>query len=211
MSADLFGYDSAREMAKISSRAVGIDEVGLGPLAGPVVAAAVVLDPARPIDGLKDSKKLTAAERRGFAEQIRGRCLGFAYGRAEAPEIDRVNILEASLLAMRRALEGLRLAVDIAYVDGNVAPALPCRTVAVVGGDDRVPAISAASILAKVLRDDEMAGHAKTYPEYGFEQNKGYATQAHLDALRAHGPTPLHRRSFTPVGGFDNALQLELV
>lgn len=177
----------------------GVDEVGRGPLAGPVVAAAVVLDPARPIAGLKDSKVLQPAEREVLAAAIRERAVAWALGRAEVAEIDRINILRASLAAMQRAVEALSVVVRVAYVDGNIAPALPCQAVAVVGGDAKVPAISAASIVAKVARDAEMVAVAAQYPEYGFGCHKGYATPRHLAALRRFGPTPLHRRSFAPV------------
>ena len=177
----------------------GVDEVGRGPLAGPVIAAAVVLHPARPIDGLRDSKELTASRRAELAATIRERAAAVAIGRAETAEIDRINILRASLVAMRRAVEALSLPVRLAYIDGNIAPALRCATVTVVGGDAKVPAISAASIVAKVARDAEMIAAAKDFPDYGFECHKGYATQVHLAALRRLGPTPLHRRSFAPV------------
>ena len=177
----------------------GVDEVGRGPLAGPVVAGAVVLDPARPIAGLRDSKELTAARREELAAEIRERAHAWALGRAEVTEIDRINILRASLVAMRRAVEGLPHGVRVAYIDGNVAPTLRCASVAVVGGDATVPAISAASIIAKVARDAEMSSAATRYPGYGFECHKGYATAAHLDSLRRLGPTPLHRRTFAPV------------
>ena len=177
----------------------GVDEVGRGPLAGPVVAGAVVLDPERPIEGLRDSKELTAARRDELAAEIRERAHAWALGRAEVAEIDRINILRAALVAMRRAVEGLPLGVRVAYIDGNIAPTLPCASVAVVGGDAKVPAISAASIIAKVARDGEMTVAATCYPGYGFECHKGYATAAHLDSLRRLGPTPLHRRTFAPV------------
>ena len=177
----------------------GVDEVGRGPLAGPVIAAAVVLNPAQRIDGLRDSKELPAPRREELAATIRERAAAVAIGRAEVAEIDRINILRASLVAMRRAVEGLALPVRLAYIDGNIAPALHCATVTVVGGDAKVPAISAASIIAKVARDAEMIAAAKKYPDYGFECHKGYATQVHLAALRRFGPTPLHRRSFAPV------------
>lgn len=181
------------------ARVAGVDEVGRGPLAGPVVAGAVVLDPARPIKGLRDSKELTAARRDELAVEIRECARAWALGRAEVTEIDRINILRASLVAMRRAVEGLPLGVRVAYIDGNVAPTLPCASVVIVGGDATVPAISAASIIAKVARDEEMAAAATRYPGYGFESHKGYATAAHLDSLRRLGPTPLHRRTFAPV------------
>lgn len=177
----------------------GVDEVGRGPLAGPVVAGAVVLDPGRPIAGLRDSKELAPPVREELAAAIRERAVAWALGRAEAEEIDRINILRASLVAMRRAVERLGVRVRVAYVDGNIAPALRCATVAVVGGDARVPAISAASILAKVVRDAEMTAAAETFPNYGFDSHKGYPTPRHLRALARFGPTPLHRRSFAPV------------
>lgn len=189
------GADTPLATAEVA----GVDEVGRGPLAGPVVAAAVVLDPVRPIAGLKDSKVLLPAEREALAEVIRERAIAWALGRAEVAEIDRINILRASLAAMQRAVEALAVVVRVAYVDGNIAPALPCPAVAVVGGDAKVPAISAASIVAKVARDAEMVALAAHYPEYGFECHKGYATARHLAALRRFGPTPLHRRSFAPV------------
>ena len=177
----------------------GVDEVGRGPLAGPVVAAAVVLHPQRPIAGLRDSKVLTADERETLAASIRERALAWALGRAEVAEVDRINILRATLVAMRRAVVALAADVHLAYVDGNIAPALPCPAVTVVGGDATVPAISAASIIAKVARDAEMRSAAADYPGYGFEHHKGYATRTHLAALQRLGPTPLHRRSFAPV------------
>lgn len=177
----------------------GVDEVGRGPLAGPVIAGAVVLDPARPIAGLKDSKALPAAEREVLAAAIRERAVAWALGRADVGEIDQRNILRASLAAMRRAVDALGIAVRVAYVDGNVAPVMSCAAVAVVGGDAKVPAISAASIVAKVARDAEMVAVARQYPHYGFDCHKGYATARHLAALRRFGPTPLHRRSFAPV------------
>ena len=177
----------------------GVDEVGRGPLAGPVFAAAVVLHPERPIAGLRDSKALTATQREELAACIRERAFAWALGRAEVQEIDRINILRASLVAMRRAVDALAADVRLVYVDGNIAPALACPTVAVVGGDAKVPAISAASIVAKVARDAEMRAASQRYPGYGFERHKGYATPSHLAALRRLGPTPLHRRSFAPV------------
>ncbi len=177
----------------------GVDEVGRGPLAGPVFAAAVVLHPERPIAGLRDSKALTATQREELAARIRERAFAWALGRAEVQEIDRINILRASLVAMRRAVDALAADVRLVYVDGNIAPALACPTVAVVGGDAKVPAISAASIVAKVARDAEMRTASQRYPGYGFERHKGYATPSHLAALRRLGPSPLHRRSFAPV------------
>jgi len=177
----------------------GVDEVGRGPLAGPVLAAAVILDPADSIPGLRDSKRLSALQREALYREIGHRAIAVAVGRAEPAEIDALNILRASLLAMQRAVAGLALRPDVVYVDGNQTPSLDVPVVAVVGGDDLIAAISAASIVAKVLRDREMVALAARYPEYGFEGHKGYATSVHLDALRRFGPTPLHRRSFAPV------------
>jgi len=177
----------------------GVDEVGRGPLAGPVIAAAVILDPARPISGLRDSKKLTAARRAELAEIIESQALAVGVGRAEVEEIDALNILRATLLAMERAVANLALQPDVVYVDGNITPSLAMPAVAVVGGDDRVASISAASIVAKVIRDREMDRAAAHYPNYGFEKHKGYATAAHLEALERFGPSPLHRRSFAPI------------
>jgi ribonuclease HII len=177
----------------------GVDEVGRGPLAGPVIAAAVILDPARPISGLRDSKKLTAARRAELAEIIESQALAVGVGRAEVEEIDELNILRATLLAMERAVANLALQPDVVYVDGNVTPNLAMPAVAVIGGDDRVASISAASIVAKVIRDREMDRAAAHYPNYGFERHKGYATAAHLEALERFGPSPLHRRSFAPI------------
>lgn len=177
----------------------GIDEAGRGPLAGPVVAAAVVLAPERPIEGLRDSKQLSPAQRERLAESIRSRSLAWALGRAEAAEIDRLNILGATLLAMRRALEDLAVAPVRALVDGNRCPPLPCACEAIVRGDASVPAISAASILAKVARDAEMVALEAQWPGYGFAVHKGYPTRLHLAALARLGPSPVHRRSFGPV------------
>lgn len=177
----------------------GIDEAGRGPLAGPVLAAAVILDPERPIDGLKDSKKLTAARRQRLAGEIRRNALAWALGRADVLEIDRMNILRASHLAMQRAVAGLGMCPDLALVDGNLTPGLSMPAVAIVGGDGLMAAISAAGILAKVARDAEMVALARRYPGYGLEQHKGYGTPRHLLALAELGPTPEHRRSFAPV------------
>jgi ribonuclease HII len=177
----------------------GVDEVGRGPLAGPVIAAAVILDPARPIGGLRDSKKLTAARRAELAQIIESQALAVGVGRAEVEEIDAMNILRATLLAMERAVANLALQPDVVYVDGNITPSLAMPAVAVIGGDDRVASISAASIVAKVIRDREMDRAAAHYPNYGFEKHKGYATAAHLEAIERFGPSPLHRRSFAPV------------
>jgi ribonuclease HII len=177
----------------------GVDEVGRGPLAGPVVAAAVILDPARPIDGLADSKRLSAGRREALDELIRERALAWAIGRAEVEEIDRLNILQASLLAMQRAVEALHPAAGEALVDGNRLPRLGCPARAIVGGDGSVPCISAASILAKVTRDSEMRALDRLHPGYGLAQHKGYPTAAHLEALGRLGVSPVHRRSFAPV------------
>ncbi|MEJ2360377.1 MAG: ribonuclease HII [Gammaproteobacteria bacterium] len=177
----------------------GVDEVGRGPLAGPVVAAAVILDPARPIEGLADSKALSETRREHLAELIRERALAWAIGRAECEEIDRINILQASLLAMRRAVLGLQPQPEFALVDGNRCPELPCQSEAIIKGDASVAVISAASILAKVSRDREMVALEQEYPGYGFASHKGYPTKAHLAALARLGVTPLHRRSFGPV------------
>ncbi|MFW6041367.1 MAG: ribonuclease HII, partial [Guyparkeria sp.] len=177
----------------------GVDEVGRGPLAGPVLAAAVVLDPARPVAGLKDSKALGAARRQALAERVRERALAWAVGRAEVAEIDDLNILRASHLAMQRAVAALSPAPELVFVDGHLTPAFDATAVALVGGDALMPAISAAGILAKVTRDAEMVALAERFPGYGLERHKGYATTEHLDALAALGPTPAHRRSFAPV------------
>ncbi|MDO5290025.1 MAG: ribonuclease HII [Pseudomonadota bacterium] len=177
----------------------GVDEAGRGPLAGPVVAAAVILDPRRPIDGLADSKKLSPARREQLFAQICDRALCCAIGQASVQEIDRLNILQATLLAMQRAVAGLRLPPARVLVDGNRLPQLPMLAEAVVGGDAKVPAISAASILAKVHRDRWCQEVDAELPQYGFARHKGYGTAAHLAALRAHGPSAHHRRSFAPV------------
>jgi ribonuclease HII len=177
----------------------GVDEAGRGPLAGPVVAAAVILDPARAIDGLRDSKKLSEARREWLANAIRERSLGWAIGQASVAEIDELNILQASLLAMRRAVEALPLAPTLARVDGNQSPRLACGVELIVGGDATEACISAASILAKVERDRLMLSLHSLYPEYGFDRHKGYGTALHLASLRRHGPCSEHRRSFAPV------------
>ena len=177
----------------------GIDEVGRGPLAGPVVAAAVVLDPDKPIDGIEDSKRLQPERRVVLAESIREHSAHWSLGRAEVEEIEQLNILQATMLAMRRAFRGLRTEVDIAYIDGNSDPGLDCRSVTVIKGDAKFACIGAASIIAKVARDREMQSMAKLFPEYGFESNKGYPTPAHLDALRKFGPCRIHRSTFAPV------------
>jgi ribonuclease HII len=177
----------------------GVDEAGRGPLAGPVVAAAVILDPARAIDGLRDSKKLSEARREWLASAIRERALGWAIGQASVAEIDELNILQASLLAMRRAVEALPLAPTLARVDGNQPPRLACGVELIVGGDGIEACISAASILAKVERDRLMLALHGLHPEYGFDRHKGYGTALHLESLKRHGPCSEHRRSFAPV------------
>ncbi len=183
-----------------AARVAGVDEVGRGPLAGAVVCAAVILDPARPIAGLDDSKRLTARRREALAALIRERALAWALGRAEVEEIDRLNILQATLRAMVRAVEGLTLCPTLVLVDGNrVPPGLRAPARAVVGGDGCEPAIAAASILAKTVRDAEMVAAEQHWPGYGFARHKGYGTRDHLEALHRLGPCPLHRRSFAPV------------
>lgn len=177
----------------------GIDEVGRGPLAGPVVAAAVILDPNNPIENLKDSKKLTEKRREELAEIIKVRAKCYAYGRAEPAEIDEINILQASLLAMQRAVANLAIQPQHSLVDGIHCPNLPCSVEAIVKGDSKIPAISAASIIAKVLRDNEMIKFEEIYPGYGFARHKGYPTKQHIEALHRLGITPIHRRSFKPV------------
>ena len=177
----------------------GVDEVGRGPLAGPVVAAAVILDPDRPVEGLKDSKKLSERRREYLAELIRERALAWSLGRAEVHEIDRINILQASLLAMQRAVAALSLAPELVLVDGNRCPRLDYPSQAVVRGDALVPAISAASIIAKVSRDREMVELDSRYPGYGLAKHKGYPSKVHLAALQTLGVTAVHRRSYAPV------------
>jgi ribonuclease HII len=185
----------------------GVDEVGRGPLAGPVVAAAVILDDARPIEGLADSKFLTAKQRHELAREIRCKAFAFAIALADAAEVDSLNVLAASLLAMERAVRRLKLRPDLVRVDGNRLPAFadePCyRLEAVVRGDQIVPCISAASILAKVCRDRLMRRWHRKYPRYGFDRHKGYPTRAHFEALREHGPCAIHRLSFSPLRQLD--------
>ena len=177
----------------------GVDEVGRGPLAGPVVAAAVVLNPERPIAGLADSKKLSEKRREVLADEIREHALAWSLGRAEVEEIDSINILQASLLAMQRAVAGLQLAPELVLIDGNRCPVLDYPAQAVVKGDSIVPAISAASIIAKVSRDREMCGLDAEFPGYGLASHKGYPSKMHLEALHSLGVTPIHRRSYAPV------------
>lgn len=177
----------------------GVDEAGRGPLAGPVVAAAVILDDLNPIVGLADSKVLTAPRREFLAGQIKAKALCFCIAQASVEEIDRLNILQATLLAMRRAVQGLRLRPAKVLVDGNRIPVLDVLAEAIVKGDATVPAISAASILAKVHRDDLCETMDQLYPVYGFAQHKGYGSAQHLAALRLHGPCTVHRKTFRPV------------
>jgi len=177
----------------------GVDEAGRGPLAGPVVAAAVILDDLKPIKGLADSKLLSALRRERLYDEILAKALDFCIAEASVEEIDRLNILEATMLAMRRAVEGLRLPPGQVLVDGNRLPRLKVRAEAIVKGDAKVKAISAASILAKVTRDRLCLTLAAAHPQYGFAVHKGYPTPAHLAALAAHGPCACHRRSFAPV------------
>lgn len=195
MQADLFGLDGASGL-----HVAGIDEAGRGPLAGPVFAAAVVLDPARPIFGLDDSKKLSAARREALSLEIRECALAWSVASATVQEIDTLNILQATMLAMQRACEGLSIRPSHAFVDGNRVPqGLSCLAQAIVGGDATVKAISAASILAKTARDADCLLLHQAYPDYCFDQHKGYGTALHLARLASHGPCPAHRQSFAPV------------
>jgi len=178
----------------------GVDEVGRGPLAGAVIAAAVILDPNKPIEGLADSKKLSAKKRASLSVIIKTHALSWAIGRAEASEIDDINILQASLLAMSRAAHALDIQPTEALIDGNRCPQnMPCPAVAHIKGDDKFPCISAASIIAKVYRDNEMITLSKQYPHYGFDIHKGYPTKIHMEALSQHGPCEIHRKTFKPV------------
>ena len=177
----------------------GVDEAGRGPLAGPVYAAAVILDPAKPIAGLKDSKLLSPSRREMLFELIHERAIAYSIASASVEEIDHLNILHATMLAMQRAVEGLRVRADEAWIDGNRCPKLACRARAFVQGDRLQPVISAASILAKTARDAEMLRMHERYPQYGFDRHKGYPTAEHLALLRQHGASAIHRRSFAPV------------
>ena len=180
-------------------RTAGVDEAGRGPLAGPVVAAAVILPEGFRLEGLADSKQLSESRREALAERIRAEAIAWSLGRAEVAEIDRLNILQATMLAMQRAVAGLAAPPDRVLVDGNRCPDLPCPAEAIIKGDATVPAISAASILAKVARDREMVELDARYPQYQLARHKGYPTRAHLQALAEHGVSPVHRRSFGPV------------
>jgi ribonuclease HII len=189
----------AARMLRESALICGVDEAGRGPLAGSVYAAAVILDPAHPIPGLKDSKKLSARNRERLAVEIKTHALAWSVAFATVAEIERLNILHASMLAMQRAVLGLCPAAEFALIDGNRCPQLPIPARAIVRGDASEPCISAASILAKTERDQEMRRLADTFPMYGFERHAGYPTAAHLAALEQHGPCPVHRKSFGPV------------
>lgn len=187
-----FIYPNARLIA-------GVDEVGRGPLVGAVVTAAVILDPNNPIQGLTDSKKLSEKKRQALAEEIKAKALSWSLGRAEPAEIDELNILNATMLAMQRAVAGLHIQPDFVLIDGNRPPKLPMPAQAVVKGDSLVAEISAASIIAKVARDHEMDELDQQFPQYGFAQHKGYPTKLHFEKLAEFGATPYHRKSFAPV------------
>jgi len=187
------------DFSLVEELVAGVDEVGRGPLCGAVVTAAVILDPRRPILGLNDSKKLSEARRERLFDEIREKALAWSIARAEVEEIDRLNILHATMLAMQRAVAGLSVTPRLALIDGNRCPQLAVPCAPVIQGDGRVPAIAAASILAKVSRDREMLELDILYPGYGIAGHKGYPTPVHLEALRRLGPTPIHRRSFAPV------------
>lgn len=193
--ASLFGD----ELHSIDDIICGVDEAGRGPLAGPVFAAAVILDPTRPIEGLRDSKKLTEARRDELAPLIKANALAWAIAEASEAEIDKLNILQASLLAMKRAVEALSTIPTLALIDGNHCPKMMIRSIAIIGGDDKHIEISAASILAKTARDAALVVLHQTYPQYAFDQHKGYPTALHLARLQEHGVSPVHRRSYAPV------------
>ncbi|MFW9713970.1 ribonuclease HII [Vibrio parahaemolyticus] len=177
----------------------GVDEVGRGPLVGDVVTAAVILDPNNPIEGLNDSKKLSEKKRLALLPEIKEKALAWAVGRCSPEEIDELNILQATMVAMQRAIAGLKVQPDLALIDGNRCPELPMDSQAVVKGDLRVAEISAASIIAKVVRDQEMEELDKQYPQFGFAKHKGYPTKAHFEAIDQHGVISEHRKSFKPV------------
>jgi len=198
-SSKFFKAEQATLMWDTPGLIAGVDEAGRGPLAGPVVAAAVILDDLHPIQGLADSKKLTAARREKLYDEIRAKALCCSIAEASVEEIDQLNILQATMLAMRRAVEGLRLKPTKVLVDGNRLPVLDVLAEAIVKGDAKVPAISAASILAKVHRDRWCAEYHAQFPQYGFAAHKGYGTAEHMAALREHGACPQHRKTFSPV------------
>ena len=183
----------------------GVDEAGRGPLAGPVMAAAVILDPAHPIAGLRDSKKLSEAKRDQLAIEIKQYALAWSIAECSEQEIDELNILQATMLAMRRAVEGLTIQPTLALIDGNRCPVMSVRSEAIVKGDDKVQAISAASILAKTARDHRLAQLHLQYPQYALDQHKGYPTALHLALLREHGVSPIHRKSYAPVRALLNS------
>lgn len=193
---DLFNDAMLEESADLIA---GVDEAGRGPLAGPVVAAAVILDPMRPIDGLRDSKKLTEASRERLAAEIKERALDWSVAHATVEEIDELNILQATMLAMKRAISGLTVRPSLVLVDGNRVPRIDLPVNAIIQGDDKIAAISAASIIAKTTRDNWLVELDERYPEYGFAKHKGYGTKEHLEALAKYGPLPVHRKSFGPV------------
>lgn len=191
------------------SRIAGVDEVGRGCLAGPVVAAAVILDPNRPIKGLRDSKKLSAKKRDELAEEIKEKALAWSVAAMGPEVIDKINILQATLQAMKAAVEKLPVEPDFVQVDGNKLPKWKWLSEAIVKGDDKVEWISAASIIAKTTRDAYMCKIAKLYPQYGFEHHVGYGTAEHIKALKAYGPTPIHRKTFAPVREVINGLSTD--
>lgn len=193
----------------VEALVAGVDEVGRGPLCGAVVTAAVILDPGKPILGLNDSKKLSLARREALFDEIQEKALAWCVARAEVAEIDQLNILHATMLAMQRAVEGLQVQPRLALIDGNRCPRLAVPSSPVVKGDSQVPAIAAASILAKVTRDREMQVLDALYPGYGLAGHKGYPTAEHLEALRRLRPTPIHRRSFAPVRDAWHALETQ--
>ena len=197
ISAPLYAFDA--EVRSQYGCFAGVDEAGRGPQCGPVCVAACILDPENPVYGNNDSKKLTEKRREKLAVEIREKALAWSLGRAEVEEIDSINILQATFLAMQRALEGLHIQPDLVKIDGNHCPKLAYNMEAIIGGDATVAEISAASIIAKVARDAELVALDAVYPEYGFAKHKGYGTAVHLAALRAFGATPIHRRSFAPV------------
>ena len=188
----------------------GVDEVGRGPLAGAVYAAAVVLDPLQDIDGLRDSKQLTAKRREALDEIIRRQSIAYSIARAEVAEIDEINILQATMLAMQRAVSGLSIKVDFVWVDGNRSPEFDCDSQWLIKGDTKLDSIKAASIIAKVARDKEMDRLDTKYPVYGLARHKGYPTAFHLAALREYGPSPIHRMSFAPCRKWSRQLRNEV-
>jgi len=191
--------DFSRDFLKAYRYIAGVDEVGRGPLAGPVVTAAVILDPENPIEGLADSKKLSEKRREQLTEEIKSKAIAWAIGRSDVEEIDKINILQATMQAMQRAVENLTIQADFVLVDGNRSPLFHCPAEAVIKGDSRVAEISAASILAKTTRDREMVAMDAEFPGYGLAKHKGYPTKLHIAALEELGITEIHRRSFAPV------------